>query len=100
MRGKCRVGLGVDKFLFWAYNVYIVNSENRKGNGMNNRMDRVVATRVRDDIAKRLDALAKREMRTVGAMARILIKEALDARAEAFGAIATRVRSDFVEQGE
>ena len=50
---------------------------------MNNRMDRVVATRVRDDIAKRLDALAKREMRTVGAMARILIKEALDARAEA-----------------
>jgi len=47
------------------------------------RMDRVVATRVRDDIAKRLDALAKREMRTIGAMARILIKEALNARAEA-----------------
>ena len=44
------------------------------------RMDRVVATRVRDNIAKRLDALAKREMRTVGAMARILIEEALNAR--------------------
>lgn len=50
-----------------------------KGETMN-RMDRVVATRVPDDIAKRLDALAAREMRKVGAMVRILIKEALSAR--------------------
>ena len=44
------------------------------------RMDRVIATRVRDDVAKRLDALAKRETRKVGAMVRILLEEALNAR--------------------
>ena len=30
MRGKCRVSLGVDKFSFLAYNVYIVNSGNER----------------------------------------------------------------------
>lgn len=30
MRGESRVSLGVDKFSFWPYNVYIVDSENER----------------------------------------------------------------------